>query len=206
MAETTTLTAKPLPAGPASAAATLLTLSDDELAKRIDAHHDAIKKRKEDTKKAIDDLVGVAQRTIIEEALKAGEYLIEVKRREGHGKWGEWLKGHCKVSERTAQRYMLIKQEWPKIEKWLQDNNRRAADLSLREAERLLEPPKEEEPKDDAPTKHDDEVVVSDPLAGIRQLEDDLVTELKTLKRDNEARAKEATANIVRRFEDADLY
>jgi hypothetical protein len=150
--------------------------------------------------------VSVAQRTIIEEALKAGEYLIEVKRRERHGNWGQWLKGHCKIPERTAQRYMRLKEEWPKIEERCRAEKRHVADLFLRGAERLLEPPTPEEPRDDVKAKDDDEVVVNDPLAGIRQLEDDLVTGRKELKRDNEAKAKEATANIVRRFEDADLY
>jgi Protein of unknown function (DUF3102) len=157
--------------------------------------------------------VSVAQRTIIDEALKAGEYLIEVKRRERHGNWGQWLKRHCKIPERTAQRHMRLKEEWPKIEERCQAEKRHVADLSLREAERLLAPQETNETKDDAKetkndvkAKDDDEVVVSDPLAGIRQLENDLVTGLKELKRDNESKAKEATANIVRRFEDADLY
>jgi DUF3102 family protein len=202
----TSLVNPPSTAATLAPTAELLTLSNTELGQRINAHHDAIKKREKDTQKAIDDLVSVAQRTIIEEALKAGEYLVEVKRREGHGNWGQWLKRHCKVTERTAQRYMRLKEEWPKIEERCQAEKRHVADLSLREAERLLEPPKPEEPKDDVKAKDDDEVVVSDPLAGIRQLEDDLVTGLKELKRDNEAKAKEATANIVRRFGDADLY
>src|SRR5262245_29218968 len=91
---------KPLSTGatPAPTPATLLTLTEDELVKRIDAHHEAIKKREEDTKEAINNLVSVAQRTIIEEALKAGEYLIEAKSRVAHGKWGEWLNGHSKVT------------------------------------------------------------------------------------------------------------
>jgi hypothetical protein len=43
-----------------------------------------------------------------EDAIKAGNILIEVKRIVGHGKFGLWISDNCVFKERMAQYYMLI--------------------------------------------------------------------------------------------------
>ncbi len=43
-----------------------------------------------------------------EHALRAGEYLLVVKQRVGHGKFGKWVANSVKVSLRQAERYMAL--------------------------------------------------------------------------------------------------
>lgn len=49
-----------------------------------------------------------AARTAVAHAIAAGERLVEVKSRVGHGGWLPWLKDHFPASERTAQLYMSL--------------------------------------------------------------------------------------------------
>ncbi len=65
------------------------TLGLDILAAKIREHHKA---------------VGAA----IVHAIKAGQLLLEAKRKVGHGNWLPWLEANCEMSERTAQNYMRI--------------------------------------------------------------------------------------------------
>jgi len=71
-----------------------------------------------------------------EHAMAAGDALIEAKAQLKHGAWLPWLKGHCEISERTAQVYMRLARNRSEIE----TNPQRAADLSLRAAEAWLAP------------------------------------------------------------------
>jgi hypothetical protein len=48
------------------------------------------------------------QRKTLEQAIRAGDLLIEAKALAGHGKWLPWLHEHCQLSERTAQLYMRL--------------------------------------------------------------------------------------------------
>ena len=86
--------------------------------------------------------------TTLEHARKAGELLIEAKSKLPHGEWLPWLKNSIEMPERTAQTYMRIARDWGE----LQANPLRAADLSLREAERLLAD-KTRKPDADEPAK-----------------------------------------------------
>lgn len=45
---------------------------------------------------------------LAEAALEAGHKLLEAKELVGHGNWLPWLKEHCQLTERTAQRYMRL--------------------------------------------------------------------------------------------------
>jgi hypothetical protein len=69
-----------------------------------------------------------------EHARHAGELLLQAKEQVGHGNWLPWVKAHCRFSERTAREYMRVARQWPVID----GNRQRAADLSVREAIRLL--------------------------------------------------------------------
>src|SRR6266849_265246 len=71
-----------------------------------------------------------------EHAMAAGDALIEAKAQLKHGEWLPWLKGHCEISERTAQVYMRLARNRSEIEA----NPQRVADLSLRGAASLLAP------------------------------------------------------------------
>jgi hypothetical protein len=86
---------------------------------------------------------GNTAQNFLEHILTAGDGLIEARKQVKHGEWGAWLKRECALperdlSERTAQAYMQIARGRAALEA----NPQRAADLSLRGALRLLQPPK----------------------------------------------------------------
>lgn len=68
----------------------------------------------------------------VERALEAGDLLLLAKSQVAHGQWLPWLQKNCPdISERTAQNYM-------KVAKGLPIEKRNAADLTMREALRLV--------------------------------------------------------------------
>jgi hypothetical protein len=82
----------------------------------------------------------------IEHARLAGECLIQAKARIRRGKWLPWLEANCNVSERTAQGYMRLARELPKLDG---PKAQRVADLPLREAMAMLAAPRSlDEPPD----------------------------------------------------------
>ena len=68
-------------------------------------------------------------------AVRAGELLEKAKASIPHGEWGPWLEKNCTFSERTAQTYMRLARELPKLDP---AKAQRVADLPLREAMREL--------------------------------------------------------------------
>ncbi len=62
-------------------------------AARINAEHNAV--------------VG-AEREALLHAIKAGELLLAVKRRVGHGAFLPWMEEHCSFTPRCGQRYMAL--------------------------------------------------------------------------------------------------
>jgi len=80
-----------------------------------------------------------AARSAVQHALEAGKLLIQAKEQVPHGGWLPWLNENCECSERSARTYMRVARELPNIE----GNRQRAADLSLRQAIKLLESPRE---------------------------------------------------------------
>ena len=118
----------------------------DELAKLIKAEHTAvtgalenIDKAKEDADKA--KTVAVRQANVVSRAIKAGELLKEAKAKLPHGEWLSWLKKQCELSQRTAQRYMKLADDKPKLDKMLLEKSATVADLTLNQALGLLKPP-----------------------------------------------------------------
>ena len=120
----------------------------NDLAKRINEEHEACQ---------------VAMRSAVEHAVRAGELLIEAKAGLAHGQWLPWLEGHCGVSERTAQAYMRLARELPKLEP---EDAQRVADLPLREALKELA----------EPTDVIDKVIPFDHLVRIAPEPDDMMT------------------------------
>jgi len=73
-------------------------------------------------------------------ALEAGRLLIEAKGALPHGEWLPWIEANTTVSERTAQAYMRLSREWPKLD---DAKAQRVADLPFRQVMRLLADPGE---------------------------------------------------------------
>jgi len=74
-------------------------------------------------------------------AREAGDALREAKEQLPHGGWGAWLRANFAGSVRTAQLYMQVSTRWAELEAKAQ----RVADLPLRQAAALLEPPRRTE-------------------------------------------------------------
>jgi Protein of unknown function (DUF3102) len=111
-----------------STPAVSVPMSEDELVTRI-----------RDQLKVMEETATKIKQTMLQQALTLGELLLQAKARVGHGKFGKWLeKNSLEVSERSVQRYMALKEQWPKIEEWLKANSATVADLSLRKAEQII--------------------------------------------------------------------
>lgn len=64
-------------------------------------------------------------------AREAGELLIQAKAQVAHGHWAQWLKANVPFSERTAQGYMRLVRELPKLD---DEKAQRVAVMPLRQA------------------------------------------------------------------------
>ena len=84
------------------------------------------------------EIVVNACKSAVEHAIKAGDLLTKAKSMVNHGQWIPWLKDNFTFSERTAQAYMRLAREYPKLEA---SNPQRVTDLSMREALCLLSNP-----------------------------------------------------------------
>jgi len=56
-------------------------------------------------------------RSSLEHARVAGELLRQAKQQIPHGEWLAWLSANCKVSDRQAQRYLKVANNWQAITK-----------------------------------------------------------------------------------------
>ncbi len=92
------------------------SLSTNELAECISKEHQACRS---------------AAQSAVQHAIRAGELLLEAKSKIPHGQWLSWLEGNCGVAERTAQAYMRLARELPKLEP---GKAQCVADLPIREA------------------------------------------------------------------------
>ena len=73
-------------------------------------------------------------------AIRAGQLLIEAKALCPRGEWGQWVRDNCEFSNRTAEAYMRVAREMPRL---LEAKAQRVADLSFRETLKLLGAPKD---------------------------------------------------------------
>lgn len=77
-----------------------------------------------------------AMSTALDHAKRAGDLLNSAKGQAKHGEWLPWLATNCPgISARTAQGYMRIAREWPRL---AEANTKRASYLSIREALAIL--------------------------------------------------------------------
>lgn len=77
-----------------------------------------------------------AMSTALDHAKRAGDLLNSAKGQAKHGEWLPWLAANCPdISARTAQGYMRIAREWPRLQ---EANTKRASYFSIREALALL--------------------------------------------------------------------
>jgi hypothetical protein len=72
-----------------------------------------------------------AMRTSVEHAVRTGDMLIKAKRLIGHGGFQIFVERYCEIAPRTAQAYMRLARELPKLPT---AKAQRVADLSLRDA------------------------------------------------------------------------
>lgn len=79
-------------------------------------------------------------REAIEHARRAGEMLLDVKAGLGHGAFLPWLAANITFSDRTAQRYMVLAENWPAIAA----KSDTLSDLTIRGALRAIAKPRQE--------------------------------------------------------------
>jgi hypothetical protein len=78
--------------------------------------------------------VQFAMRHAVARALSCGDLLIQAKAAVPSGRWQRWLRTNCKLSTRTAQRYVQLAQHRAEIE----DKLASWPDFSVRAAQRLV--------------------------------------------------------------------
>jgi hypothetical protein len=71
-----------------------------------------------------------AMQSGLQHALEAGRLLVEAKGQVKHGDWGAWLEEHFEGAERTAQAYIRVARQYPRLKAKAQ----RVADLTFRGA------------------------------------------------------------------------
>jgi hypothetical protein len=72
-------------------------------------------------------------------ALECGRYLLEAKSQISYGTWIDWVREHCEMDERLAQRYMRVAKHWPKLTAELSEaDTTRVSHLSFRQALELI--------------------------------------------------------------------
>src|SRR5918996_452882 len=71
----------------------------------------------------------------VDHALTTGKLLLQAKALVPHGQWGAWLKNNCSLTDRTAQRYMRVARDLPKLDA---AKSATVADLPLRALDEFL--------------------------------------------------------------------
>lgn len=89
-------------------------------------------------------------RGAVEDARQAGEMLLAVKAQLPHGAFGTWLADNINFTERTAQRYMAVAENWEVIAA----KTDTVSDLTLRGALQAI-------PKRPRPAPHADDLVAA---------------------------------------------
>jgi hypothetical protein len=81
--------------------------------------------------------VNMAAQSALQHALEAGRLLAEAKATIAHGSWESFVKGSCGIAPRTASLYQRLHRHRDRLL-----NRQHVAELSVRQAARLLEQPK----------------------------------------------------------------
>ncbi len=88
-----------------------------------------------------------AQQVILGYAIEIGRRLVEAKAMLNHGQWGDWLKNEVEFSQRTANDFMRIFEEYGSSQLGLfggETNSQTFANLNCSKALRLLAVPSDE--------------------------------------------------------------
>ena len=83
-------------------------------------------------------------KSVVANAVEAGDLLNQAKARVVHGGWENWLTTNCVVAPRTAQAYMRLAKSIPLLP---HQEAQRVADLPLREAIRAISTSPDKPPK-----------------------------------------------------------
>lgn len=75
-------------------------LSLEELKEVINTAHQEFESAKEVANRAFN--------AGLNHAIKAGQHLLAAKKKEGHGKWSQWVSENCSFTIKTAQLYMRV--------------------------------------------------------------------------------------------------
>jgi hypothetical protein len=102
--------------------ATSTALSPEQLTVAIRQEHEA---------------VSTAARSALAHALEAGRLLAEARATIPHGGWEGYLRGECGIAPRTASLYLRLHRNRDRL-----PNRQHVAELSVRQAARLLERPR----------------------------------------------------------------
>lgn len=81
--------------------------------------------------------VSAAAQSALQHALEAGRLLADARRNIPHGSWESYVKDSCGIAPRTASLYLRLHRKRDRL-----PNRQHVADLSVRQAARLLEQPK----------------------------------------------------------------
>lgn len=81
--------------------------------------------------------VNVAAQTALQHALEAGRLLADARHNIPHGSWESYVKDSCGIAPRTASLYLRLHRNRDRL-----PNRQHVADLSVRQAARLLERPR----------------------------------------------------------------
>jgi hypothetical protein len=98
------------------------TADEGELVKRIS-----------DQLKLMEDTATKIKQTVLQQAIDLGPCCYRQRSELA------WLEQHkLAISERSAQRYMMLRTEWPKIDAWMKANSATVADLTLNKAQKII--------------------------------------------------------------------
>jgi len=78
-------------------------------------------------------------RNIVGRAIKIGDDLLKVKDQVPHGSFLKWVKDHCDLSDKTAERYMKFAENKTKLMALEKIKFETISNLTLNAAERLID-------------------------------------------------------------------
>jgi hypothetical protein len=139
-------------------------------------------------------------------AFHAGADLNKAKAAVPHGNWAQWLEANCELSERTAVRYMRLADNRKMVEEEMKSNSATVADFTLRQAEKLITKPRAIGAVGTKPSTISELIptggATNDAFGAITSVQEKLFTTLGNLRRNDEAKAREAATAIVKRLKE----
>ena len=161
---------------------------------------------------ALRSMTGMALH-IVQSAMEAGDLLTKAKAAVAHGEWAQWLEVNCKLSDRTARRYMALAEGRGTIEAVMESKMATVADLTIRQAERLITKPKGNGASPVGAKSNGTTVAAAaselvetgggnDPIKAVTAVREKLFTALNNLRRNDASKAEEAAKAIVKKLKE----